>query len=156
MQDWVKNITGKVEPIEDSFFGPRYRCSLTLKDGTFLPCGVIQSRRSLVELAKRRIREEMDGKGRIGGDDPYGQIVTTFVARGNKVNDYDIASSDSSQNAIPLPLLRQIHGETFMPKARKRLAKTGKQHQRPNRHEGRPVSSLVERLRAAGAAGRPC
>jgi hypothetical protein len=56
----------------------------------------------------------MDGKGRIGGDDPYGQIVTTFVARGNRVNDYDIASSDSSQNAIPLTLLRQIHGETFM------------------------------------------
>jgi hypothetical protein len=44
MQDWVKNITGKVEPIEDSFYGPRYRCSLTLKDGTFLPCAVIQSK----------------------------------------------------------------------------------------------------------------
>jgi hypothetical protein len=114
MQDWVKNITGKVEPIEDSFYGPRYRCSLTLKDGTGLPCAVIQPKRRLVELAKRRIRDEIDGKGRIGGDDPYGQIVTTFVARGNKVNDNDIASSESSQNAIPLPLLRQIHGETFM------------------------------------------
>ena len=114
MQDWVRNIISTVEPIEDSFFGPRYRCSLTLKDGTFLPCAVIQSKQRLVDLAKRRIKEEMEGKGRIGGDDPYGQIVAAFVAKGNKVNDYDVASSDTSHYAIPLALLRQIHGETFM------------------------------------------
>lgn len=114
MHDWIESITSRVEPIEDSFYGPRYRCSLTLKDGTFLPCAILQSKTRLVDLAKRRIREEMEGKGRIGGDDPYGQIVTTFVARGNKVNDYDVASSDISNYAIPLALLRQIHGETFM------------------------------------------
>jgi hypothetical protein len=114
MQAWVKNIINKSEPIEDSFYGPRYRCSLTLKDGTFLPCAVIQSKRQLVDLAKRRIKEEMEGKGRIGGDDPYGQIVTSFVARGNKVNDYDVASADISRYAIPLALLREIRGETFM------------------------------------------
>jgi hypothetical protein len=114
MHDWIRNITSTVEPIEDSFYGARYRCSLTLKDGTFLPCAVIQSKKKLVELAKRRIREEMEGKGRIGGDDPYGQIVTTFVARGNRINDYDVASSEISRNAIPLPLLKKIEGETFM------------------------------------------
>jgi hypothetical protein len=114
MADWVKNITSKVEPIEDRFYGLRYRCSLTLKDGTYLPCAVIQSKQRLVDLAKRRIREEMDGRGRIGGGDPYGQIVTTFVAHGNKVNDYDVASSDISKYAAPLALLRQIDGETFM------------------------------------------
>ena len=114
MHDWIKSITRKVEPIEDPFYGPRYRCSLTLKDGTFLPCAMIQSKTRLVDLAKKRIREEMEGKGRIGGDDPYGQIVTSFVARGNKVSDYDVASSDISKHAIPLALPRQIHGETFM------------------------------------------
>jgi hypothetical protein len=114
MHDWIKNITSKVEPIEDQFYGSRYRCSLTLKDGTYLPCAVIQSKQRLVDLAKRRIKEEMDGRGHIGGPDPYGQIVTTFVAQGNKVNDYDVAASDISKYAAPLALLRQIHGETFM------------------------------------------
>lgn len=56
----------------------------------------------------------MHGKGRNAGDDPYGQIIATFVACGNRVNDHDVASSDLSKYAIPLPLLKQIHGETFM------------------------------------------
>lgn len=100
--------------MDDSIYGPRYRCSLTLKDGTFLPCAVIQSKHRLVELAKRRIKEEMHGQGYLGGHDPYGQIITTFVAGGNRINDYDVASSRASKYAIPLPLLRQIHGETTM------------------------------------------
>jgi len=112
--EWVKKILSSVEPIGDSIYGPRYRCSLTLKDGTFLPCAVIQSKDRLVELAKRRIKEEMQGRGRIGGDDPYGQIVATFVASGNRVNDYDVADATPSRFAIPLPLLQRIHGETTM------------------------------------------
>jgi hypothetical protein len=74
----------------------------------------VQPRQRLVDLAKRRIKEEMESKGRLGGDDPYGQIVTSFVTRGNRVNDYDVASSCVSKHAIPLALLKQIRGETFM------------------------------------------
>jgi hypothetical protein len=112
--DWVKQITSSVDPIDDSIYGPRYRCSLTLKDGTFLPCAVLQSKDRLVDLAKRRIKEEMQGHGRLGGDDPYGQIISTFVAGGNRVNDYDVATASSSRFAIPLSLLSRIHGETTM------------------------------------------
>ena len=61
MYDWVRQITSAIQPIDDSIYGPRYRCSLTLKDGTFVPCAVIQSKHRLVELAKRRIKEEMHG-----------------------------------------------------------------------------------------------
>jgi hypothetical protein len=68
----------------------------------------------LIELAKRRIKEEMSGHGKIDGPDPYGQILSSFVARGNCVNDYDVASITPSRHAIPLPLLKQIHGETTM------------------------------------------
>jgi hypothetical protein len=93
MYEWVNSIRGEVEPIDDPIYGSLYRCSLTLKDGAFLPCAVIQPRQRLVDLAKRRIKEELEGKGRLGGDDPYGQIVTSFVTRGNRVNDYDVASS---------------------------------------------------------------
>ena len=114
MYDWLKNIIGSVEPLKDSIYGPRYRCSLTLKDGTVLPCAVIQSKDRLVELAKRRIKEELEGRGCLGGDDPYGQIVSTFVTGENRINDYDVASSAQSRFAMPLPLLSRIHGETTM------------------------------------------
>ena len=114
MYDWVRKITGAVQPIDDSIYGRRYRCSLTLKDGTFLPCAVVQSKDRLADLAKRRIKEEIDGRGHLGGPDPYGQIVETFVAGGNRINDYDVASAGESKYAIPLPLLRKIHGETTM------------------------------------------
>jgi hypothetical protein len=55
MKDFVEQIVGSVEPFEDKFYGRRYRCSLTLRDGTFIPCAVLQSKSRLVELAKRRI-----------------------------------------------------------------------------------------------------
>lgn len=112
--DWVRQITSRVEPLDDSIYGPLYRCSITLKDGTFLPCAVIQSKARLVDLAKRRIKEEMHGGGRLGGKDPYGQIVSTFVAGGNRVSDYDVATASESRFAIPKKLLSQIHGETTM------------------------------------------
>lgn len=114
MDNRFKDIISNVEPIPDSIYGPRYRCALTLKDGTLIPCAVLASKAKLVELAKRRIKEEMSGKGRIGGPDPYGQILSTFVAGGNRLNDYDVASAIPSRYALPLALLHQIHGETTM------------------------------------------
>lgn len=114
MYEWVSNIVRTVEPILDSIYGPRYRCALTLKDGTFLPCAVIQSKQRLVDLAMRRIKEELNGRRHLGGPDPFAQIVSVFVAGGNRINDYDVASSSPSKHAIPLSLLRQIQGETTM------------------------------------------
>jgi hypothetical protein len=114
MDKRFQEIVSKVEPIPDSIYGPRYRCSLSLKDGTEIPCAVLQSKAKLIELAKRRIKEEMSGHGKIAGPDPYGQILSSFVARGNCVNDYDVASVAPSRYAIPLSLLNQIHGETTM------------------------------------------
>ena len=114
MDSRFQEIISNVEPLPDSIYGPRYRCALTLKDGTHLPCAVLQSKATLIELAKRRIKEEISGKGKIGGPDPYGQVLSVFVAGGNRVNDYDVASASSSKSAPPLALLRQIHGETTM------------------------------------------
>jgi hypothetical protein len=79
-----------------------------------VPCAVLQSRERLVELAKRRIKEEMSGKGFIAMPDPYGQIVNSFVTHGNLINDYEVSSASESKYAIPLDLLSQIHGETAM------------------------------------------
>ena len=71
MYSFVKDITKTVEPIQDPIYGPTYRCSLTLKDGTFLPCTVLQSKQRLVEFAKRRIKEDMDREPPPGAPDPY-------------------------------------------------------------------------------------
>ncbi len=114
MEEWIKEIIAKVEPLPDSIYGPRYRCALTLKDGTFIPCAVLQSKKHITELAKRRIKQEMSGTGIIGGPDPYGQIVSNFAARGNRINDYDVKSSSLSKFAPPIALAYQIHGETTM------------------------------------------
>lgn len=109
-----QDIISCVDPLPDSIYGPLYRCALTLKDGTYLPCVVLQSKQKIVDLAKRRIKQELDGKGCLGGPDPYGQIVSSFATGGNRINDYDVASAEPSKFAPPIALLRQIHGETTM------------------------------------------
>jgi hypothetical protein len=69
----------------------------------------------LVELAKRRIQEEMTGKGVFRNHpDPFGQIVSSFAVKANGVNEYDVVSTTYSTYAPPLALLKQIHGETTM------------------------------------------
>ena len=114
MGDWLKNVVNKVEPLEDKIYGPRYRCTLTLRDGMVLPCAVVQSKQRLIDLAKRRIKEEMKGRGMLGGPDPYGQIVSVFIAGGNRIADYEVAEATESKYATPHALLSQIHGETTM------------------------------------------
>ncbi len=114
MDKRFQDILSSVEPLPDSILGPRYRCALSLKDGTHIPCAVLQSKAKRIELAKRRMKEEMSRKGRIGRPDPYEQILSVFVAGGNQLNDYDVASASPSRYAPPLPLLLQIHGETTM------------------------------------------
>lgn len=104
MEGHFVRIVQSVEPLDDSIYGPLYRCSLTLKDGTYLPCAVLQSKTKIVELAERRLNDER------GNQD----ILSSFVAGGNRVNDYDVADAEPSRFAIPLALLRQIHGETTM------------------------------------------
>ena len=92
-------------------YGPRYRVSASLTDGTLLPCVVIEGVEPTVDLAIRRFDETRDAEDRYMG---YRGIVKVFVAQGNTVNDYDIASLSPSANAIPLARMREIGGETSM------------------------------------------
>jgi hypothetical protein len=114
MEPHFSRILESVEPLEDEVLGPRYRCALTLRDGTHLPCAILHSKKALLNLAKRRIKEELAGQGIIGGKDPYGQIVSAFVANGNRISDYEVSESQVSTFAPPKSLLGQIHGETTM------------------------------------------
>ena len=108
------SIRNSLQTTEDSIYGLQYRGAARLKDGSSLPCLTLQSKSMLVELAKRRIKEELRRKGHVGGDDPYERIVSNFVCGGNRVNDYDIAEICPSEYAIPNELRKQIRGETFM------------------------------------------
>jgi hypothetical protein len=104
-----------VEEFSDAAYGPGYRCSAYLLDGTFLPCVMLRSSAAIVQLALRRFKDEKKGIGVFGrNDDAYERIVKHFVASGNRVNAYDIARIEACRFAPPLELLRQIEGETTM------------------------------------------
>ena len=107
-------IKSGVEPLPDNTYGDGYRCSVYLKDRTYLPCVLLRHSRKVVELAIRRFEDEKSGKGCIRSENPYEDVVGNFVCHGNRVSDHEIAEVQHSRFAIPLHLLRQIHGETSM------------------------------------------
>jgi hypothetical protein len=91
--------------------GPHYCVSASLTDGTILPCVVIEGAEQTVDLAIKRFDDTRKSK------DPhmsYRNIVKTFVAQGNRVNDYDLNSLSVSSHAIPLARMKEIGGETSM------------------------------------------
>ena len=114
MKPFFEKIIRTVDPLEDTIYGNQYRCALTLKDNTHIPCAILQSRNKRLELAKRRIKETLEGNSILVGDDPYGRVVSSFVTAGNRVNDYDVIDAQPSRFAIPIDLLQNIEGETTM------------------------------------------
>ena len=106
----IKFLKKNIEPLEDNTYGLGYRASVYLTDGTFLPCVIFRNPKEVVNLAMKRFKEEQSGKGVFG----YYEIVKTFVASGNCINDYNIERVDKSKFAFPLTTLRQIRGETTM------------------------------------------
>lgn len=102
---WLRT---EVEPLPDQIYGSRYRAAAFLKDGTFLPCVVFQSKRKQLALALRRFEELRKEK------DQYRMVVETFAATGARVNDYDLDRVEKSPYAWPLRILKTIQGETTM------------------------------------------
>lgn len=112
----IKFLINNVAPLNDSAYGLGYRASVYLTDGTFLPCVIFRNPKTLVDLAIRRFKEEQNGKGIFSKNSGLGytDIVKTFVAKGNCINDYDIERVEKSNYAFPLKIQQQIHGETTM------------------------------------------
>ena len=112
ISDYLKSSE---KPFPDSSYGDGYRCSAYLKDGLFLPCVIRRKNKQYVDLACRRFKEEKFGKSIFKKNkNRYRDIVKSFVASGNHVNDYDIRSVEHSKFAIPHSLLQRIEGETVM------------------------------------------
>jgi hypothetical protein len=117
MNDIIQQfIDEQPEVFPDETEGDGYRCSVTLKDGTFLPCVMLRESTAIVELAMRRFEEEREGRGLFGKPDmeAYRDIVRHFVTSGNRINGYDVASVEPSRYAFPMTLLQVLEGETTM------------------------------------------
>jgi hypothetical protein len=112
----IKFLKDNIEPYPDNSRGQGFRASVTLTDGTFIPCVMFRNPSTIVDLAISRFKEFQSGKSifRKSTGQAYPNIVKTFVATGNCINYYDIAKVDNSLNAFPLHILRKIQGETTM------------------------------------------
>ena len=108
----IKFLKNNIEPLENNAYGLGYRASAYLIDGTFLPCVIFRNSKTIVELAIRRFREEYasDKAKKIG----LYEIVKSFVASGNCINDYNISKVQKSEFAFPISIQKQIQGETSM------------------------------------------
>src|ERR1700681_3954295 len=98
----------QIEPLPDGIYGNRYRVAARLRDGTFLPCVVFQSKRKQVQLALKRFEDLRKEHTQ------YIQVVESFVASRTSVADYEIDGIEISPFAWPLSTLKKIHGETTM------------------------------------------
>jgi hypothetical protein len=102
---WLKRT---IEPMPDRSYGDRYRASVFLKDGMYLPCVVFQSQDLQVELALRRFDQLRNQSAQ------YRAVVESFVASGSRLANYDIKTVEPSPFAWPLATLHTIDGETTM------------------------------------------
>lgn len=111
----VKFLKENIEPLKDKAYGLSYRTSVYLVDGTFLPCVIFRSSKTIVDLAIRRFEEDRTVKNIFKNTKTsYFDLVKVFVASGNRINAYDISKIEKSRFALPLTILKQIHGETRM------------------------------------------
>jgi len=115
-EEIVKFLKSNIEPLDDNAYGPGYRASVYLIDGTFLPCVIFRNPNVTINLAIRRFKEEQSKTGffKRSSRTSYYNIVKNFVVYGNCINDYDIERVEESRYAFPLKIQQQIRGETTM------------------------------------------
>ncbi|KAB2929947.1 MAG: hypothetical protein F9K24_18110 [Leptonema illini] len=101
----------------DHSHGDSYRCSATLKDGTFLPCVILRDiGRYLNEIIPRlnALDKRKSFFSKKHTNDNYENILKLYLTSGNRINNYDIKSLTKSKFAMPESLLNSIEGETTM------------------------------------------
>ncbi|MEA5115407.1 MAG: hypothetical protein VB050_15435 [Geobacteraceae bacterium] len=106
--DIVNFLKSNIIPLDDVIFGKRYRASAFLKDGSYLPCVVFQSKNRLIDLAMKRLEETKNDKRQ------YRMVVEAFISNGSFVSSYDITRVEASMFALPTNLINKIIGETVM------------------------------------------
>lgn len=111
----VEFLRSEIEPISDSVSKKAYRASVHLIDGVYLPCVIFRDVSEVVDLALRRFDETRKNK-QLHESIGYRAAVESWIAKGNRVNDYDILSIEKSPFAIPAKCRNAIWaaGETRM------------------------------------------
>jgi hypothetical protein len=113
----ISFLKNNIEPLPIYDGSKAYSCSAFLKDDLYLPCIQFLNLDKRINLAIRRFKETQPKlfgliKPNIAGT--YEDIISVFVAKGNRINEYDIISLEPSPYAIPLKHLKEIKGETSM------------------------------------------
>ena len=104
-EEVARFVADNVEPLKDTVLGNRYRVAAHLKDGTYLPCVVLQSRQKQIEVALRRFKQLRWKRSQ------YRAVVESFVCAGSRVADDQLKNVEISPFAWPIELLRNIHRE---------------------------------------------
>ena len=109
----IAYLKKNIKPVQ-SQEGMVFRCSVTLRDGTFLPCIAFQESEPMVNLALKRFDETRTNKS-LHKSVAYRAVVKSFVCSGGRVDFWEIrALLGLSPYAIPEERLREINGETSM------------------------------------------
>lgn len=103
----ISFLKKNIEPVADDVFGKRYRASVTLNGNLVIPCVEFLDKEKYVNQFTRRFDQEC-------GNNPYIELVCSFLAEKNVINPKGIIQIEQSRNAIPLNILKKIHGETIM------------------------------------------
>ncbi len=116
-EDLIKFLKNNIESYDDQIYGKTYRASVTLTDGTYLPCVIFRNSKSKIDLAIKRFKDEQGGNSIFKFKSEgfgYREIVKTFITSGNNLNLYHIAKVEKSSFVIPLSAVKKIDGETAM------------------------------------------
>lgn len=111
IQDYFK----KNWDYEDPSYGQQCRCSVTLNDGLYLPCVILQKATPRVDLALRRFEQEKHRDNT--SDKPegsYEKIVRNFVTAGTTIDTYKIQTITDSPYVLPKDFIEKITGEIIM------------------------------------------
>jgi hypothetical protein len=108
----VEFVKRNIEPLAAfGLYGGGYRVSVTLSDGTLLPCVLVSGANSRTDLAIKRFKETATYTDLHIG---YREIVKTFVCGGNTINHHDIRELSACPFAIPVARMKEIGAETSM------------------------------------------
>jgi len=106
----LEYIENRVDRFPDPTFGEGARCSVYLKDGTYLPCVLLRDWQKAVSLFMARLDQEGSGRAVLAEikDIAEQSLVRFFITNQNIVKLSDIASIEVSPYAIPHSFLREL------------------------------------------------
>jgi hypothetical protein len=102
----LKFLKENIVPVEDDIYGSKFKASVYLTDGTYIPCVNFRSSAKIVAIAIKSFKEKKSVNS-------YNRIKS-FVSAGNRLDCFSIAEVEKSKFAFHASIQKQIQGETSM------------------------------------------